>query len=113
MGGFTPPIFATYTTHKPTFTPTYLPYSAVSLVHVPLFLLLPSVHPSIPIHPEPTAGWVAASRVVDNMHSPADVLCGACIGAAAAAFSYCRSFGKCAFGNCALHFPVREYSEYP
>ncbi len=42
------------------------------------------------------------------MHSPADVLCGACIGAAAAAFSYCRSFGKGA-----LHFPVREYSEYP
>jgi hypothetical protein len=74
--------------------------------------ICPPTHPSIhpPAHHDaPTAaGWVAASRVVDNMHSPADVLCGACIGAAAAAFSYCRSFGKGA-----LHFPVREYSEHP
>ena len=42
MGGFTPPYLLPTPTTNPTSTPTYLPYSTVSLIHAPLFLLLPA-----------------------------------------------------------------------
>ena len=57
------------TTNKYSFLMTIFPYSFVAAIHYLIGLI-----------PVLVAGWVASSRVVDNHHFPADIVCGSVLG---------------------------------